>query len=46
MDNASTYEGSLEEIASILSQIQASSGKYAVFGIEITVEELNDFMKI
>ena len=32
MDNASTYEGSLEEIASILSQIQASSGKYAVFG--------------
>lgn len=32
MDDASTYEGSLEEIAFILSQIQASSGKYAVFG--------------
>lgn len=32
MDNAATYEGSLEEIASILSEIKANSGKYAVFG--------------
>ncbi len=32
MDNAATYEGSLEEIASLLSEIQAKSGKYAVFG--------------
>lgn len=32
MDNAAEYEGSINEIAAILSKIKATSGKYAVFG--------------
>lgn len=32
IDNASQYEGSIDEIATILSKISAKSGKYAVFG--------------
>lgn len=32
MDNAAEYDGDLEEIKSILSTIQATYGKYAVFG--------------
>lgn len=32
MDNAAEYDGSIEEIATILSKIKATGGKYAVFG--------------
>lgn len=32
MDNASQYNGSVDEIAIILSKIKATGGKYAVFG--------------
>ena len=32
MDNAAEYEGSLEEVQRILSTIEATDGKYAVFG--------------
>lgn len=32
MDNAAQYDGSIDEVASILSKIKATSGKYAVFG--------------
>lgn len=32
MDNAAEYDGSIDEIATILSKIKATNGKYAVFG--------------
>ncbi|MDE5977741.1 MAG: metallophosphoesterase, partial [Turicibacter sp.] len=32
MDNAAVYEGSIKEIASVLSKIESQYGKYAVFG--------------
>lgn len=32
MDNAAEYDGSIDEIARILSKIKATNGKYAVFG--------------
>jgi len=32
MDNAAEYDGSIEEVATVLSKIKAQSGKYAVFG--------------
>ena len=31
MDNAAEYDGSIDEIATILSKIKATNGKYAVF---------------
>lgn len=32
MDNAAEYDGSIDEIATILSKVKATNGKYAVFG--------------
>lgn len=32
MDNAAQYDGSIDEVAKILSKIKSTSGKYAVFG--------------
>lgn len=32
MDNAAEYDGSIDEIATILSKIKATNGKYVVFG--------------
>lgn len=32
MDNAAEYDGSIDEIATILSKIKATNGKYSVFG--------------